>query len=426
MKRRAAGRMMSDVRRRLLLMAVLYVSSLLYMLFQGGKTSVMLFCIFNGLIVYLTLGYWSGIRRITGTRKIGIHVPGLTAASGTDSRVIAAGATLQAQLELRLPGYYPVPYVLVQERLERNGAEWLPFEASFVPNLKREGSAEYATPPLQRGVYRFLPTMCMTRDIFGFFEHTGSFHEPGEFSVRPQTISLQGWDRIRKGAKGHFSHAAAPRSSRETTQINGIREFLPGDRLSRVHWGATAKTGQWKSKEFEREALPRTIVLLDAYRRGDAGAEERFETAVSAAASLFEHGMKRGTSMGLWCTSSVPLALKARSGGDQLHRAIEMLTEVDSDGTDKLAQAVMRADPILETGSMALLVTDAPLEEIRQAMGWLSRRSLNPVCIRIMTADQPSSMDNDYFAAGPVYSIRNLEELPAALEGREAAVDAGS
>ncbi|OXM15505.1 DUF58 domain-containing protein [Paenibacillus herberti] len=433
MRRPAAGRRPPNAtRRRLWIMAILYVSSLMYMLFQGGRTPVMLFCIFNGLILYLILGYWSGIRRISGTRKAIARgpaaAPGLPGVAGSDSRLLAAGETLQVQLQFRLPGIYPVPYVLVMERLERNGGTAIPFEVSFVPNVKRAGIAEYETPPLRRGLYRFLPTVCITKDIFGFIEHTGSFHEEGSFSVRPRTITLYGWDRIRRGAKGHFSHAAEPRSSRETTQINGIREFMPGDRLSRIHWGATAKTGQWKSKEFEREALPRTIVLLDAYRSADAGAAERFETAVSAAASLFEHGMRRGTSMGLWCSSAIPTALKARSGGDQLHRAMQLLTEVDNNGSDKLAQAILRADPILDQGSMALLVTDAPLEEIRQAMNWLSRRNLNPVCIRVLASNHPlaASSQHEFIAVGAIYVIRSLEELPAALEGREVAADAGS
>ena len=117
---------------------------------------------------------------------------------------------------------------------------------------------------------------------------------------------------MRSGAKGGFSHASAARASRETTQINGIREFLPGDRLSRIHWGATAKTGQWKSKEFEREALPRTIVLLDACRKGDAGA--------GAASRLPCPPRRRCWSMGsrgapLWgCGSHPPLQLRCRPG----------------------------------------------------------------------------------------------------------------
>ena len=49
---------------------ILYVISLLFLLFQGGKTSFMLFCIFNVLVIYLVFGRWSGIGNVTGTRRL--------------------------------------------------------------------------------------------------------------------------------------------------------------------------------------------------------------------------------------------------------------------------------------------------------------------------------------------------------------------
>ncbi|WP_127506446.1 DUF58 domain-containing protein [Paenibacillus humicus] len=413
-----ARRRQSAFRWRLL--ALIYVSSLLYMLFQGGKTAVMIFCILNGLIVYISLGYWSGIRGISGKRLIRASGDLSPAAQA----VLSAGSSQEVSLSMKMPGYYPVPYVLVRERLQRNGSEEIPFEISFVPNVKRSGQASYRTPPLERGVYRFLPTECSTRDLFGFFEHTGHFESADAFAVRPRTIELRGWERVRRGAKGHYSHASAPRASRETTQINGIREFLPGDRLSRVHWGATAKTGQWKSKEFEREALPRTIVLLDACRRQAPGAEARFEVAVSTAASLFQHGLRRNTSMGLWISSRIPGILRSGSGGDQLHRAMDLLTAADNDGAEGIDAALPEAEAVLERGSLAVLVTDAGADEVRRAMSRLSRRGMNPCCIKI--EDRSSGTDSPSFHdyGGPVYVISSLEELPDALDGREVANDA--
>ena len=160
------------------LLAIIYVSCLLYLLLQGGKMSVMCFCILNGLLIYLTLGYWSGIRRISGIRSAtaaGSPDSGTT----TESHTLASGTSLQVSLRLKLAGFYPLPYVLVRERLQRNGSEAIPFELSFIPNVKRMGEVAYTTPPLSRGIYRFLPSECSARDVFGFFEHTGSFHQEG-------------------------------------------------------------------------------------------------------------------------------------------------------------------------------------------------------------------------------------------------------
>src|SRR5690606_10053746 len=86
-----------------------------------------------------------------------------------------------------------------------------------------------------------------------------------------------------------------------TTQINGIRDYVYGDRLSRIHWNATARTGKWKSKEFERESLPKMVVILDG-NRSSYHSDEQFELGVSAAASVLKFGTMNALSQGLIIT----------------------------------------------------------------------------------------------------------------------------
>ena len=71
------------------LVAFLYASCVFFLLFQGGKTSLMLFMIMNVLLVYLILGRWSGIARVTGTRKLN-H-------KGSREHALAAGTRLGSQ-----------------------------------------------------------------------------------------------------------------------------------------------------------------------------------------------------------------------------------------------------------------------------------------------------------------------------------------
>src|SRR5690606_16372800 len=119
----------------------------------------------------------------------------------------------------------------------------LMFEDSFLPTWRKGGRIGYKSPQLKRGGYTFQKTECLTYDVFGLFEHKGSFESGTEIAVQPQTVYLRSWDSLFKSQQGLYAHAAASRSAKETTQLNGIREYLPGDRLSRVHWNATAKTG---------------------------------------------------------------------------------------------------------------------------------------------------------------------------------------
>ena len=49
---------------------LIWCISLLYVLFQGGKTSLMLFTMVSLLITYLIIGGLGGVRRTKGTRKL--------------------------------------------------------------------------------------------------------------------------------------------------------------------------------------------------------------------------------------------------------------------------------------------------------------------------------------------------------------------
>lgn len=399
------------------LVAVVYATSLFYFLFQGGKTSFMLFIILNMLLFYLVLGRWSGINKVSGSRAYAS--PGTTALDQS----LSAGSSLDVSLNVKIPGYYPLPYVIVRDKLHRHNGQMLEFETSFVPNWKRSGQVVYQTPPLQRGEYRFIQTECISYDVFGLFEQTGQFGSEAVFSVLPQTVPLRQWHGVQRGIRGPYSHAIASRSAKETTQINGVREYLYGDRLSRVHWNATAKTGEWKSKAFERESLPRTLVVLDRNPLGySSELTTRFELAVSAAASLLENGLKEDTAMGLLSVGESMTMISPKSGMDQRNLLMKHLTFVDADASRPLYASLQRADSLLEPGCFAIVITSEEGADVIRSMEWLSRKGIIPCLLHIS-----SSVDKLHHHISwkqvlrergwPVFEIRQLQELPVVLEG---------
>lgn len=406
-----------STRLRWQLVAVIYLTSLFYFLFQGGKTAMMLFMILNLLLIYLVLGRWSGINKVVGSRTY--QAPG---ASGLDHS-LSAGSVLDVSLQVKIPGFYPLPYVIVRDQLQRHNGQKLAFETSFVPNWKRSGQVAYQTPPLQRGEYRFTHTQCLSYDVFGLFEHAGRFGNETIFSVQPQTVPLRQWNGIQRGIRGPYSHAIASRSAKETTQINGVREYLYGDRLSRVHWNATAKTGEWKSKAFERESLPRTVVILDRHPGGYGGElATRFELAVSAAASLLENGLKDDTAMGLLSVGETMTVLPPKAGLDQRNLLMKHLTYVDADAARPLYASLQRADSMLEPGSFAIVITPEVGADIIRSMEWLSRKGITPCMLHISSSVDMLRHNTSWKhmmreRGWPVFEIRQLQELPAALEG---------
>ncbi|MFF2482780.1 DUF58 domain-containing protein [Paenibacillus sp. NPDC058071] len=404
-------------RRRWLLIGSIYTVALFYFLFQGGRTAFMLFMILNVLLLYLWLGNWSGIAGVNGSRRLKQQ-----GAQAHSEHALTAGSSLDVHLSVKIPGFYPIPYVLVRDSLSRHNGQRLEFESSFVPNWKRAGEVHYSTPPLQRGEYRFTATQCLSHDVFGLFEHAGRFESEAVFNVLPQTVPLRGWHGMQRGVRGPFSHAIASRSAKETTQINGVREYLYGDRLSRIHWNATAKTGEWKSKAFEKESLPRTVIILDRFA-GDypAPTADRFELAVSTAASLLENGLKGDTAMGLLSVGKKMTMLAPKAGPDQRNAALKHLTYVDADAPHTIYKSLLMADMYLEPGSFAVLISPVAGGEAVRAMEWLSRKGLLPCLIEI---SKPTGYIRDdgwrqllRSRGWPVFTVQQLQELPVLLEG---------
>jgi hypothetical protein len=80
----------------------------------------------------------------------------------------------------------------------------------------------------------------------------------------------------------------AHRLFEDPTRIAGIRPFQQGDSLNRIHWRATARTGQLHSRVFESSRVAGATFLLDFHEesyRGE-GAIPSAELAVTTVASL--------------------------------------------------------------------------------------------------------------------------------------------
>lgn len=399
------------------LSSLLYITVLCYLLFQGGKTSLMLFMIVNALLIYLMLGRWSGIGGVQGLRFIEAGEGG--------SALLTAGMRLQVKLRMQVPGYWPLPYIIVREKLARStGGESQLYEMSFVPDYRRRGEVQFETAPLRRGRYQFQTTDCSTRDIFGLFEHRGSFVQPLNIQVLPRTIEMKDWRMFRRSQRGVFQQTFTSLWAKETTQIDGVREYIHGDRLSRVHWNATAKTGQWKSKEFEREALPRVVFVLDRNASSYLVADQ-FELAVSVAASLLELTTNKGMPIGF--VSSGQSGYWFGEGRTPVSReeVLQHLVDVECDGKQSLGDILCQVAERYEPGIHIVIIGASTDEQSIAAMNALVGKRMVPSVIHI--ADKHSAESEivklrqwQLLCQAKQWefcSVSQLDKLPQVLEG---------
>jgi len=397
--------------RRYWLIVTLFVASLLFLLFQGGKLAMMLFVIVAILCVYIVIGRWSGISQASGRRSLN----GLIA-----DEPLAAGTTLGVRLDLHVPGVWPLPYVQVKDTLLHKNKGMTSFEAAFIPDWKRNGDITYQTHPLTRGHYQFKPTECWTGDIFGVFEHVGQVAITQNISVWPETVAIPEWTRLNQMLKGMHHQAITTKSHRETTQLNGVREYNYGDRLSRIHWNATARTGTWKSKEFEREAEMNTILVLDR-ERSNYRDDEAFELAVSTVASLLAYGLKNRLSFGLLSVGATTDFFEPRLGLQHFHNMHNHLIDVDADGLFPLSRILDEHSRSFYSGMFTVIVSPEKGGGALAALHWIHHRQMNgaQILVGAEAGHDPQGWSRFMQSKGFLgYEVSALPELPAQLGGK--------
>ncbi|MCO5168973.1 MAG: DUF58 domain-containing protein [Planctomycetes bacterium] len=131
--------------------------------------------------------------------------------------------------------------------------------------------------------------------------------------------------------------------------VRGLRELRPGDDVRTIHWRSSARRGALLVKEFERTA-PREARLL--VRLPAAAAEDAVEGAVTVAASVAAHLLRRGERLALAIAGAgAPVVVAPGEGEAALRRALEALALAGPGDADLAAadQATRAGAPAART-----------------------------------------------------------------------------
>lgn len=396
--------------KQLLLLSCLGASFMM-MAVYGGKPAATVFISLVLLYLYLQAGRWSGIARVSAVR----HAMG-----DGEKPVFAAGMDVLIRVQLQIPGYWPIPYVVVSDELLRSGGEALRYDITVIPDARRQAEAAYRIPSIRRGHYSFNRTQFATSDILGLFQYRSKLDLPYSFAVLPRMTTISEWNIASASAGPIRSAAASARSPRygiESPQTSGIREYQPGDRLSRIHWSASARTGSLKSKEFERETQSPLLVLLDRHR-GSYETDDLFELAVSIAASILRYGAGSSLSMGLLSFGATGFQ---KTNAQDWKQQIRHLTAVAPDAAAPLPQVIREQRHMLPSGHCLLLISPSCSEELLQSICQLSGSRVS-VQHLLPAAGKDRHLIQKWkeklrASGSMVYPVEKLEELAAVLRG---------
>jgi uncharacterized protein (DUF58 family) len=251
------------------------------------------------------------------------------------------GDLVGIELKVSNSGSTPIPWVLLEDVLPPRAIQSRPpgllLEGSHIQLAMVRGGDQktirYQLRCQRRGYFQLGPVIMETGDLFGLHRRYRVTTEPDFLLVYPKVIPLEGYDLTSRRPIGEVTMSY--RLFEDPTRIRGVRPFQQGDPLNRIHWRATARTGEIYSKVYEPTTVAGATIVLEFHKESYDPAHEpvRSELAITAAASIANSIQQMGQQVGL-CTN----------GRD----AVDRIRQEGWDPQQKSRQAAREATSMLE------------------------------------------------------------------------------
>lgn len=251
---------------------------------------------------------------------------------------VTAGKEARVQLDLTNDGRLPTGLLLLEDQV--------PYVLGTRPRFVvdrmatgRKRSVGYVVRSDVRGKYTIGPLSVRLSDPFGMVELNRTFSSTTSLVVIPRVVALPpiplsgAWT----GSGDNRPRAFASGSAEDVT----VREYRQGDDLRRVHWRSSARVGDLMVRREEQPWQSRATLFLDNRQlahRG-RGAASSLEHAVSVAASVAVHLVKRGFTVRLVTASGDEQGGSWHERGSQAGETaplLESLAVVTPDGRSDL------------------------------------------------------------------------------------------
>ncbi len=255
-----------------------------------------------------------------------------------------------------------------------------------------------------RGAFPLGPTTLRSGDPFGFFTARKTFPSADSLLVLPLIIPLADFPSPPGMLPG--GKAIRRKSYEVTPHAAGVREYVTGDPLKRIHWPSTARRGRLMVKEFEQDPQAELWIFLDAQVGIQAEQKPEVEQLwndwmfirrpkIKLAASTIEYGaciaaslahyfIEQRRAVGLVTNGPVYTVIPAERSERQESKVLETLAFVSGDGELSLASLVDLQSPQMPLGSSAVLITPSSRDDVLLAVELLQRRNLRPLVLLLM------------------------------------------
>ena len=295
----------------------------------------------------------------------------------------------------------------IEERLALENHSWIPklwvqiadastlpgHHAGYVSSVGPRQRISWRARTLcrQRGRFTLGPVVATTGDPLGLFKREVILAQATPLLVLPRILALRSFGLFAGVMPGRGR--GSQRSLHTSTNAVTVRNYAPGDALTRIHWNSTARHGQLMVKEFDLDPTIDVVVMLDLDRdtqvgEGDESTEEYGVTIAASLIAFFVQRRELAVALEVPGPQGVMLALDR--GERQAERALEALAIVRGKSRAPLAPALAETELRLTRNSALIVITSSTDLDWQRQLGAMRRRGVRPFVILL----DPNTFDS--------------------------------
>ena len=389
------------------------------------------------LVILIVNGLWAGL-----------SILGIDLQRSSRSHRKQVGEVFSEDFEVINRSFFPKAWLKVSNKADYPGLSG----SRVLTWVRGKRSRTYVAYTIlrQRGWFTLGPTEVETGDIFGLFLFKKKFSTRSRLLVIPHTVPIQSFPAPFGTLPG--GKALRQKSLEVTPYAAGVREYVQGDPLKRIHWPSSARKQKLIVKEFEKDPLAEVWIFLDArssvhvqkaaQSKSSPGelwwlmknqtyelSPDTEEYAITIAASIAKYYINQTREVGLVSAGQNYALLPAERGVRQLGKILETLAVLQSEGDLPLWGLISSQLSHLARGSTVIIITSSSELRLMTVVMELIQRGLMPVVILIDQVsfggkDSPEELENRLMNHGILtFSVREGDDLKTRLESPHVTLD---
>jgi uncharacterized protein (DUF58 family) len=272
---------------------------------------------------------------------------------------------------------------------------------------------EYTLLLRKRGVYTIGPVELASGDLFGIHEEHKTSTTRDVVTIFPAFITTQKLNLFPEDPMGELR--TRRKIFEDTSRPMGIRDHHPEDGFRKIHWPATARTGQLQTKVYQPTSGRVMVICLNVStfeKHWEGVYAPLLEYLISVAATVINDGMQAGYQVGLLANGCIALSdqpFRIPPGRTPRHLAtlLSALAGVNSVVTASFERYLLREAPRIPFGGTLVVVSAVFTPQLAEAMLQLKKRE-RKITLLAVTDRMP-----DPIPGITIIHLPHIEHLPA-------------